>query len=276
VIDSHHHLWNYSAEEYDWIPPGTPLARNQLVAELEQATAAAGVDATVVVQARQVLAESDWLLSLADSTDLIAGVVGWVPLIDENVGDALGRLAAHPKFKAVRHVLQGEPDSYFLRDDFHRGLSLLPDLDLRYDLLLFQRQLPVALRLVDRQPDLGIVVDHIAKPEIRNGQIDPAWKAGMTELAKRENVLGVKISGMVTEVLDPEIDEATLRAYFNETLELFGPDRVMFGTDWPVCLLRIDSYQAWAEMVRNFVANLTPGESDAVLHDNAARVYDLW
>jgi L-fuconolactonase len=276
VIDSHHHLWNYSAEEYDWIPPGTPLARNQLVAELEQATAAAGVDATVVVQARQVLAESDWLLSLADSTDLIAGVVGWVPLIDENVGEALGRLAAHPKFKAVRHVLQGEPDSYFLRDDFHRGLSLLPDLDLRYDLLLFQRQLPVAIQLVDRQPDLGIVVDHIAKPEIRNGQIDPAWKAGMTELAKRENVLGVKISGMVTEVLDPEIDEATLRAYFNETLELFGPDRVMFGTDWPVCLLRIDSYQAWAEMVRNFVANLTPGESDAVLHDNAARVYDLW
>jgi L-fuconolactonase len=276
VIDSHHHLWNYSAEEYDWIPPGTPLAQNQLVAELEQATAAAGVDATVVVQARQVLAESDWLLSLADSTDLIAGVVGWVPLIDENVGEALGRLAAHPKFKAVRHVLQGEPDSYFLRDDFHRGLSLLPDLDLRYDLLLFQRQLPVALQLVDRQPDLGIVVDHIAKPEIRKGQIDPAWKSGMTELAKRENVLGVKISGMVTEVLDPEIDEATLQAYFNETLELFGPDRVMFGTDWPVCLLRIDSYQAWAEMVRNFVANLTPGEADAVLHDNAARVYDLW
>jgi L-fuconolactonase len=275
VIDSHHHLWNYSAEDYDWIPPGTPLARNHLVAELEQATTAAGVDATVVVQARQVLEESDWLLSLADSTDLIAGVVGWVPLVDGDVTEPLGRLAAHPKFKAVRHVLQGEPDSYFLRADFHRGLSLLPDLDLRYDLLLFQRQLPVAIQLVDRQPDLGIIIDHIAKPEIRKGQIDPAWKAGMTELAKRENILGVKISGMVTEVLDPEIDEATLRAYFDETLDLFGPDRVMFGTDWPVCLLRIDSYQAWAGMVRDFTSDLTPDEAEAILHDNAVRIYDL-
>ena len=275
MIDSHHHLWNYSAEEYDWIPPGTPLARNQLVAELEQATTAAGVDVTVVVQARQVLAESDWLLSLADATDLIAGVVGWVPLVDGNVSEPLGRLAAHPKFKAVRHVLQGEPDSYFLRDDFHRGLALLPDLNLRYDLLLFQRQLAAAIQLVDRQPDLGIIIDHIAKPEIRKGRIDPAWKAGMSELAKRENILGVKISGMVTEVLDEKIDEATLRAYFDETLALFGPDRLMFGTDWPVCLLRVDSYQSWAEMVRRFTDDLSADERDAVLHDNAVRCYDL-
>lgn len=275
MIDSHHHLWNYSAEEYPWIPPGTPLARNQLVPELEQATAAAGVDATVVVQARQTVEESDWLLSLADATDLIAGVVGWVPLVDENVGDPLSRFAAHPKFKGVRHVLQDEADSYFARDDFHRGLSLLPDLDLRYDLLIFQRQLPAAIRFVDRQPDLGIIVDHIAKPEIRKGRIDPVWKAGMAELAKRDHILGVKISGMVTEVLDPEIDGPTLRAYFEETLNLFGADRVMFGTDWPVCLLRIDTYQAWAEMVREFITDLTPGEQHAILHENAVRCYDL-
>ena len=275
MIDSHHHLWNYSAEEYDWIPPGTPLAKNQLVAELEKATSAAGVEATVVVQARQVLDESDWLLSMADSTELIAGVVGWVPVVDENVSEPLGRLAAHPKFKAVRHVLQGEPDSYFLCDDFHHGLSLLPDLDLRFDLLLFQRQLPVAIQLVDRQPDLGIIIDHIAKPEIRRGKIDPAWKTGMTELAKRENILGVKISGMVTEVRDDEIDEATLRGYFEETLALFGPDRVLFGTDWPVCLLRIDSYKSWADMVRRFVAELSSDEQGAILHNNAVRCYDL-
>ncbi|MES2439292.1 MAG: amidohydrolase family protein [Verrucomicrobiota bacterium] len=275
MIDSHHHLWNYSPAEYPWIPPGTPLAQNQLFPELEQVTEAAGVDATVVVQARQLLAESEWLLSLANSTDLIAGVVGWVPLIDKNVGEPLGRLAAHPKFKAVRHVLQDEPDGYFLRDDFHRGLTLLPDLDLRYDLLIFQRQLPVAIQLVDRQPDLGIIIDHIAKPEIRKGQIDSAWKADMAELAKRENVLGVKISGMVTEMRDPEIDPATLRAYFETALELFGADRLMFGTDWPVCLLRIDSYQSWAEMVRSFVADLTDQEQQAILHGNAVRCYDL-
>lgn len=275
MIDSHHHLWKYSPEEYGWIPPGSALAQNHLVSELEMATAAAGVNATVVVQARQVLEESDWLLSLADSTDIIAAVVGWVPLIDANVGEPLSRLAAYPKFKAVRHVLQGEPDSYFLRDDFHHGLSLLPDLDLRYDLLLFQRQLPVAIQLVDLQPDLGIIIDHIAKPELRKGRIDPAWQAGMAELAKRDNILGVKISGMVTEVLDPEIDESTLRAYFDETLNLFGPDRLMFGTDWPVCLLRIDSYKSWADMVRRFVADLSPDEQHAILHANAVRCYDL-
>lgn len=275
MIDSHHHLWNYSAAEYAWIPPDSALARNQLLEELENATSAAGVDGTVVVQARQVIEESDWLLSLADQSETIAGVVGWVPLIDPSVGNDLSRLAAHPKFKAVRHVLQGEADEYFLRDDFHRGLALLPDLDLRYDLLLFQRQLPVAIQLVDRQPDLGIIIDHMAKPEIRNGKIDPAWKTGMAELAKRDNILGVKISGMVTEVLDPEIDEATLRTYFEETLALFGPERLMFGTDWPVCLLRIDSYQTWAEMVRGFVSPLSPDDAEAILHGNAVRIYDL-
>jgi L-fuconolactonase len=275
MIDSHHHLWNYSAAEYAWIPPDSALARNQLLEELENATSAAGVDGTVVVQARQVIEESDWLLSLADQSETIAGVVGWVPLIDPSVGNDLSRLAAHPKFKAVRHVLQGEADEYFLRDDFHRGLALLPDLDLRYDLLLFQRQLPVAIQLVDRQPDLGIIIDHMAKPEIRTGKINPAWKTGMAELAKRDNILGVKISGMVTEVLDPEIDEATLRAYFEETLALFGPDRLMFGTDWPVCLLRIDSYQTWAEMVRSFVSPLSPDDAQAILHGNAVRIYGL-
>jgi L-fuconolactonase len=275
MIDSHHHLWNYSAEDYDWIPLDSPLAQNHLVAELESVSAAAGVVGTVVVQARQVVAESDWLLSLSDQSELIAGVVGWVPLVDSNVGVSLSQLAAHPKFKGVRHVLQGEPDSYFCRDDFHRGLSLLPDLDLRYDLLLFQRQLPVAIQLVDRQPELGIIIDHIAKPEIRRGQIDPAWKAGMAELAKRENILGVKISGMVNEVVDSEIDEATLQTYFEEALALFGADRVLFGTDWPVCLLRIESYHTWSEMVRRFVSSLTCDEQNAILKDNAIRIYNL-
>lgn len=275
MIDSHHHLWNYSTAEYPWIPPGSPLAQDQLLPQLDAATTAAGVDGTVVVQARQILEESDWLLSLADQSALIRGVVGWAPLIDDDVSKPLARLAAHPKFKALRHVLQDEPDEYFLRDDFHRGLSLLPDLKLRYDLLIFQRQLPLAIQLVDRQPKLEIIIDHIAKPEIRKGKIDPAWKAGMTELAKRGNIHGVKISGMATEVLDPEIDEDTLRAYFEETLAIFGADRLMFGTDWPVCLLRIDSYKSWADMVRRFVSELSPAESQAILHDNAVRIYGL-
>ena len=275
MIDSHHHLWKYSAAEYPWIPPNSLLAHDHLLNELNEATSAAGVDGTIVVQARQTLEESEWLLSLADQSDLIAGVVGWVPLVDPNVAHPLSHLAAHPKLKGVRHVLQEEPDSYFHREDFHRGLALLPDLDLRYDLLIFQRQLPVAIGLVDQQPGLGIILDHLAKPEIRNGKIDPAWKSGMVELAKRDHILGVKVSGMVTEVLDPAIDPDTLRAYFEETLELFGPDRVMLGTDWPVCLLRIDSYPSWIQTVRTFVEDLTADESAAILHDNAVRIYNL-
>lgn len=275
MIDSHHHLWKYNKAEYDWIPEDSPLAKDHLLEQLENETSSAEVSGTVVVQARQTLAESKWLLNLADQSDMIAGVIGWAPLMEYDLSHTLSYLAACPKFRGVRHVLQNEPDTFFLSDDFHRGLSLLPDLDLRYDLLVFQRQLSVALKLVDRQADLGIIIDHLAKPEIHNGKINPAWKAGMTELAKRDNILGVKISGLVNEVLDAEIDEPTLRAYFDETLEIFGSDRLMFGSDWPVCLLRIDSYQKWADMVRGFVSRISSDESDAILHDNAVRIYAL-
>lgn len=275
MIDSHHHLWQYSATEYPWIPPGSALARDYGIAELEASAQAAGVAATVVVQARQTYEESEWLLSLASETERIAGVVGWVPLIQDDVGESLARLAAHDKFKGVRHVLQDEPDSYFLRDDFHSGLALLPDLDLRYDLLIFQRQLAVAIQLIDRQPELGIIVDHLAKPEIYNGKIDLTWKSGMIELAKREQVLGVKFSGLVNEVRDAEIDHATLRAYFEETLAIFGPERLLFGSDWPVSLLRDTSCQKWAEIVRRFTAELSEPEREAILHDNVVRCYGL-
>lgn len=273
MLDSHHHLWNYSVEEYPWIPAGSPLAQNQILPELDAATTAAEVEGTVVVQARQVIEESDWLLSLADQTDLIKAVVGWVPLIEKNVGKDLERLALHPKYQAVRHVLQEEPDEYFLLDDFHRGLALLPTLNLRYDLLLFQRQLPLGIQLVDRQPDLGIIVDHIAKPEVQNGRIESDWKRDMRELAKRDNILGVKFSGLVTEFPEGDIDPDTVRAYFEESLNIFGPDKLMFGTDWPVCLLRIDSYKSWADTVRSLISSLSPDEQASIGSTNCRKAY---
>lgn len=274
MIDSHHHLWRYSKEEYPWIPAGSPLAQNQLVPELETVTNAAGVTGTVVVQARQVVEESDFLLSLADQTDRIQAVVGWVPLIDANVSEHLERFSQHPKFKAVRHVLQEEPDEYFLRDDFHRGLARLPDYGLTYDLLIFQRQLPVAIQLVDRQPDLAFVLNHIAKPEARNGRIEPAWRAGMKELAKRDNVIGVKFSGLLTEFPEGEGDYETVSAYFHETLEIFGSGNVMFGTDWPVCLLRTP-YSEWAETYRSLTAEFSETEQLALEETNASICYRL-
>lgn len=274
MIDSHHHLWRYTKEEYPWIPISSPLAQDQLAPELEAVTSEAGVTGTIVVQARQVIEESDFLLSLADQTDRIQAVVGWVPLIDENVSAHLERLSAFPKFKAVRHVLQEEPDEYFLRDDFHRGLARLPTYGLRYDLLVFQRQLPVAIQLVDHQPDLPIILNHLAKPEARNGRIEPAWRSGMKELAKRDNLIGVKFSGLLTEFPEGESDAETVSAYFHETLEIFGVDKVMFGTDWPVCLLRT-SYLDWANTVCQLTADLPECDRNAILEGNARRAYGL-
>jgi L-fuconolactonase len=274
MIDSHHHLWRYSKQDYPWIPEGSPLAQDQLANELETVTSTAGVTGTVVVQARQVVEEADFLLSLADQTDRIQAVVGWVPLIEPNVSEHLDRLSLHPKFKAVRHVLQEELDAYFLRDDFHHGLSMLPDYGLSYDLLIFQRQLPVAIQLVDRQPDLAIILNHIAKPEARNGRIEPAWRAGMKELAKRDNVIGVKFSGLLTEFPEGEGDFETVSAYFHETLEIFGTGNVMFGTDWPVCLLRTN-YSEWAETFRSLTNELSKEEQLALQETNAEICYRL-
>lgn len=274
MIDSHHHLWRYSKEDYPWIPAGSPLAKDQLVPELKAVTSEAGVKGTVVVQARQIVEESDFLLSLAEQTDRIQAVVGWVPLIDGNVSEHLARLSPHPKFNAVRHVLQEEPDEYFLRDDFHRGLALLPSFGLIYDLLIFHRQLPVAIQLVDRQPELPIVLNHLAKPEARNGRIEPAWREGMKELAKRKNLIGVKFSALLTEFPEGEGDAETVAAYFHETLEIFGADKVMFGTDWPVCLLRT-SYKDWAETVRGLTDSLSESEREAILSGNAKRCYSI-
>ena len=274
MIDSHHHLWRYSKSDYPWIPDGSPLAQDQLIPELEGATSEAGVTGTIVVQARQTVEESDFLLSLADQTDLIKAVVGWVPLIGEDVSEHLTRLASHPKFKAVRHVLQDEPDEYFNRDDFHRGLSQLPAHSLIYDLLIFQRQIPAAIRLIDRQPDLPIVLNHIAKPEARNGRIEPAWRSGMKELAKRDNLIGVKFSGLLTEFPENQGDPETVAAYFHETLEIFGTGNVMFGTDWPVCLLRTP-YRDWAETIRALTGGLSEQEQAAIHGLSAEVCYQL-
>jgi L-fuconolactonase len=266
MLDTHHHLWSYNADDYPWIPANTPLAQNHLLVELEEATSLAGVTGTIAVQARQTNEESASLLKIADQSDLIRGVVGWIPLVSENVDEDLELFSDNPKFVGIRHVLQDEPDAYFLRDDFHRGLSKLPAHDLRYDILLYQHQIPVATKLVDRQPELGMIIDHIAKPKAQKGRVEHEWRSGMKELAKRENILGVKFSGLATEFpKEDEIDPDTIRAYFEETLEIFGVERVMFGTDWPVCLLRLDSYKQWADTVIILTSSLSGNEKDLIL-----------
>jgi L-fuconolactonase len=273
-IDSHHHFWKYSAAEYPWIGDSMAgLRRDFLPEHLQAEIAAVGIDGVVSVQARQTVGETEWLLSLADGNDFIRGVVGWVPLADAGVRDAIAKFAANPKLRAVRHVVQDEPDDRFiLGEDFNRGVSMLRDFGLVYDILIFERQLAASIEFVDRHPQQVFVLDHIAKPRIGDGAIEP-WRANIRELARRENVF-CKVSGMVTEADWKTWNEEQLRPYFDAVLEAFGPKRLMFGTDWPVCLVAC-GYARWAELVRKFAAGLSPDEREWLFGKTAALAYGL-
>ncbi len=274
IVDSHQHFWRYDPEEYGWI--GADLAairRDFLPADLAREIAAAGVEAVVSVQARQTLVETRWLLELAGANAFIAGVVGWVPLVSPSVGDALAELAANPRLRGVRHVLQGEADPDFAaRPDFNRGLATLRELGLAYDVLVYERQLPAATALVDRHPEQVFVLDHVAKPRIRDGAVSP-WRGRMRELARRPNVF-CKLSGMVTEADFGAWTRETLGPYAEVVLEAFGPSRVMFGSDWPVCLAACP-YSRWLSTVRELCAGLSAGERDDVMGGTARRAYGL-
>ncbi len=274
TVDSHQHFWRYDPQEYDWI--GDELAairRDFLPADLARELGPAGVDAVVSVQARQTLGETRWLLELAEANDFIAGVVGWVPLVSARVADTLAELAANRRLCGVRHVLQGEADPDFAaRPDFDRGIAALRGLGLAYDILVYERQLPVATALVDRHPDQVFVVDHVAKPRIRDAVVSP-WRERMRELGRRPNVF-CKLSGMVTEAGPRAWTRATLEPYAEVVLEAFGPSRVMFGSDWPVCLAAC-SYSRWLTTVRELCAGLSETERERVLGGTARRAYGL-
>jgi L-fuconolactonase len=277
VIDAHHHFWKYSAEEYGWIDDSlATLRRDFLPADLHATITAAGVDAALSVQARQSLEETAWLLDMAEQHDFLAGVVGWVPLVDPGVGEILDRLVHRPKLKAVRHIVQGEPDDRFLlRDDFNRGIREVTARGLVYDILIYERHLLVAIEFVDRHPNQRFVLDHIAKPRVRDGVIEP-WRANLRELARRENVV-CKLSGVATEADFLRLTPANrdqLRPYMNAALEAFGPRRIMFGSDWPVCLAAIP-YGDWFHMVHDAIGGFSESEQEWVLGRTAAAAYAL-
>ena len=274
IVDSHQHFWRYDAKEYDWI--GDDLAairRDFLPEDLSRELGPAGVDAVVSVQARQSLGETRWLLELAGAHDFVAGVVGWVPLVSSTVADTLAELAANPRLCGVRHVLQGEADPDFAaRRDFNEGIAALRGLGLAYDILIYERQLPVATALVDRHPDQVFVVDHVAKPRIRDAVVSP-WRERIRELGRRPNVF-CKLSGMVTEADPRAWTHASLEPYAHAVLEAFGPSRVMFGSDWPVCLAAC-SYSQWLAAVRELCGGLSAAERERVLGGTARLAYGL-
>jgi L-fuconolactonase len=273
-IDAHHHLWRYSPEQYPWMSTRmSALRRDFLIEDLNQVTQADGVTGTVVVQASQTVEETEWLSQIAAKSDLIRGVVGWVPLADASVGRVLERVASLPKVKAIRHVLHDEPDDlYMLREDFNHGLSELKKVDLRYDLLIFEKHLPQAIEFVDRHPGQIFILDHIAKPRIRERKISP-WRENLRELARRSNVY-CKISGMVTEADWGSWTDADLKDYFDVVLDTFDVSRLMFGSDWPV-LTVASSYGRWLRSVKLVVAGLSTHEQRRLFHDTAVEAYGL-
>ena len=274
-VDSHQHFWIYDRAQYAWMDGAemAPLRRDFLPADLVEAQAGVGMEGAVAVQARQSVEESRWLLRLADEHAVIRGVVGWVDLRSPDVSQALSELSRHPKFVGVRHVVQDEPDDQFMsRPEFVRGLSMLRDFDLTYDILIYPRQLPCALELVRMLPDQPFVVDHLAKPVIRDGLRSP-WEEQMRELGRHANVF-CKVSGLVTEARWEGWKEEDFRPYLDVVSEAFGVDRLMFGSDWPVCLLAAD-YQQVHGMVDHYLAAFSEESRAKIWGGNAERIYGL-
>ncbi|MFW5806936.1 MAG: amidohydrolase family protein [Spirochaetota bacterium] len=277
VIDAHHHLWKFNEREYGWIGADmSSIRRDFSVCDLESELSAVGVDGTVAVQARQTLAETDFLLEIAENSNRVTGVVGWFPLRSPSVEEEISnRRAAVERTQLVgaRHVVQDEPDPGFILDEsFNRGISVLSTFDLVYDILVVEDQLPQAIEFVDRHPNQRFVLDHAAKPRIKERVLEP-WRTKLQELAKRENVF-CKVSGLITEADKTTWDIESLRPYLDHIFESFGPTRLMFGSDWPVCLTA-GSYRQWLESVKDYSDELTESERDALFGGTAQAVYGV-
>ena len=277
-IDSHQHFWKYSAREYPWIGAGMErLARDYLPPDLAGPAQAAGIGGTIAVQARQTEEETRWLLALAAAHPLVRGVVGWVDLRDPGSAESLARFAADERFVGVRHVVQDEPDPRFLLGEtFVRGLRHLHAFGLVYDLLLYAPQLPAAVELVGLLPELPFVLDHLAKPKIGtwSGPADrEPWRREIVALGRHANVTA-KLSGLVTEATWRGWKRADFLPYLEVALEAFGPGRLMFGSDWPVCLLAAEHADV-VGIVEDFVGTLSAAEREQIWGGTAARVYGL-
>jgi L-fuconolactonase len=273
-IDAHHHFWNYDPVEYDWITEDmSAIRRSFLPEDLHAEIKRVGINGVVSVQARQTVEETRWLLEFARRHEFIRGVVGWVPLTHPTLRRVLDQFGGDKHLKGVRHVIQGEADDhYILREDFNAGIRGLRDYGLIYDILIFERHLPQTIEFVDRHPNQIFIVDHLAKPRVRDGQISP-WREDIRELARRDHVY-CKISGLVTEADYQQWTEQALRPYIETVLEAFGPRRVMFGSDWPVCLVACP-YERWFEIGNRAIAKLSPDEQARVMGGTAIEAYRL-
>ncbi|MFI5756339.1 amidohydrolase family protein [Streptomyces sp. NPDC051569] len=278
VVDAHHHIWDLSVRDQDWItgPAMAPLRRDFTLGDLEPEARAAGVAATVLVQTVGVAEETPEFLAEAAGSDLVAGVVGWTDLTAPGIADTLAALRALPggeKLVGIRHQVQGEPDpEWLLRPEVRRGLAAVAAAGLAYDLVVLPLQLPAAARVARLLPELTFVLDHLGKPPIAAGGMEP-WAWHVRALAARPNTV-CKLSGMVTEAAWDSWTANGLRPYADTVLDAFGPDRLMFGSDWPVCRLAA-TYGEVLDAARTVTDALSQAERAAVFAGTARRVYAL-
>ena len=274
TIDSHQHFWKYDPVKHAWIDDEMAVIRKDfLPSDLKKVYDKNAVDGCVAVQADQTLAETDFLLHLAESNNFIKGVVGWVDLKDSEVDGILERYHSHKKIKGWRHIVQGEADHNFLiRPDFLNGISYLEKYDYAYDILIFPHQLGATLEFVKKFPNQKFVIDHMAKPYIKDGFFD-GWAVLMKEIAKHENVF-CKMSGMITEADYKQWSAEQLHSYMLLVLEAFGPERIMFGSDWPVSLVA-GNYTQVKNVVTDFITSLSTPEQNAIMGANAIDFYNL-
>jgi L-fuconolactonase len=273
-VDCHQHFWRYDPAEYGWIDDSmAALRRDFLPPDAKREMAVANVDCSVAVQARQTLEETRWLLALADAYSFVAAVVGWVDLQADDVRAQLQRFAGHPKLAGIRHIVQSEPDDRFLvRPAFCRGIAALAEFRLTYDLLIYPRQLPAAAELVARVERQPFVLDHMAKPAIRAAEIRQ-WERDIRRLASAPNVF-CKISGLVTEADWNGWTPSQFAPYLDVVFDCFGADRLMTGSDWPVCTLAAD-YGRTMAVVAEYLERRPAAERDAVLGGTAVRLWNL-
>lgn len=272
-IDAHQHYWRYDPIAYAWIDDTMRiLQRDFLPDDVSADMAAIGLEQAVAVQASQTHAETAWLLDLAGRDRRVAGVVGWVDLQADDVARQVAEVAVHPRLVGLRHIVQSEPDDFMARPAFRRGIAALQTRDLPYDILIYERQMPAAIGLAEAFPNQKFVLDHAGKPDIRSGRIGP-WRERLRTLARFPNVW-CKLSGLVTEADWHAWTPATIAPYIEVACEAFGPDRLMIGSDWPVCTLA-GSYGQTMKLVIDAIATWSKPEQDAVLGGTAARFWGL-
>lgn len=274
IVDSHQHFWQVGRFDYPWMTPEVEvLCRDYLPPALAPVLDRNGVAKTILVQASNSLAETRWLLKLSEQHSFIAGVVGWVDLTADGFADQLDEFAAHPRFKGVRHLVESEPqDDWLVQPIVLKNLRTLAGRGGTYDLLVHTRHLKYALTVADSCPDLRLVVDHLAKPPIARGEIED-WARGLRELASYPNVW-CKLSGLVTEADWKSWQVEDMKPYVDLALELFGPERMMFGSDWPVCLLA-GTYDRVLEAAQSVLATLSEEDRRKIFAANAIDFYRI-